>query len=146
MTIVEVNAQRLEWPPQCCSCGGKEYSLYEFTDRVKMWSLLVVTSYRDITLTIPLCQRCSNSGRRWSWAGMVAIMFGILPILLAGEAGRMTTAKAAFIAVGVVFLLIGALKKKPISILKYDEGMHTMQISIPNRSVAAMVNKLSRNR
>lgn len=136
MKFVEVPLNSIAWPKCCCRCGSADFSFRGHTENVVVWTVLSVTSYRKITLPIPVCNRCAIRHLRWYGGAVLLALaaFATLGLLSpsARYAGPLT---AAVLAIAIAMALLG-VNSAPINILGYIAEHDAIKVKIRNDRVA----------
>jgi hypothetical protein len=136
MKFVEVPLSSIAWPKCCCKCGSEDYSFRSHTENVVVWTVISVTSYRKITLPIPVCGRCAHRHIRWyGGALLLALAAFATPNFTAQSASYLGPLMAAMLVIAVAMALAG-LSSAPINILGYSAEHSTIKVKIKNDRVA----------
>ena len=142
MPTIEIDAGNIQWPARCCRCGSKDFSYRPHADKVVVWTVLSVTAYRQISLNIPVCNRCSVAHYYWFGAALSATGIGFAILQLTKGPNNVSNLVPGFWFLAIALGIIGT-RKTPIKILKFNEEKNRLTIKIFNKEVAALMRRLS---
>jgi hypothetical protein len=134
--LVEVPFDNMIWPERCCSCGSAAVSWRKHSDKVVIWTLPGVNSYRRISLPIPVCDTCAFRSYYW-FAFAMAIVAGAL---LVGERfSRPDNPLGSYFGLVVLVALAMVWKgarTKPIRILGFNPDTRKIRLKLRDDEVA----------
>ena len=136
MAIVEARFDELAFPPCCCSCGVRRFTLRAHTEKVVVWTVLSVTKYRRITLQIPVCDDCVR--RQWLWfggAGAVAALV-FLYVSQASDRGHDVGAGILLPVLAAIAMVLKGQAARPLRILGFDGDDRMIKLKIHSDDVA----------
>lgn len=139
MKEVELPFDSIRWPDCCCSCGSQAFAWRTHSEKVVVWTVISVTSYRQVSLPIPVCAPCSQRSLRWfaAAAALVAAGFGGLKLFEAN--GNGAAALCGLVILAGLGIALKATKAKPLNILKLDPDSRLVRLKIRNDEVADRV-------
>ena len=136
MPVIEARFDELAFPPCCCSCGSRAFTLRSHTEKVVVWTVISITKYRRITLQIPACDACV--ARPWLWFGGAAALIGLVWLYAshASDHGRDVGVGILLPVVLAIGMVLKGQASKPLNILGFDNDDRMIKLRIRNEGVA----------
>lgn len=126
---IETSIHQLQWPNACCKCGSPHFTVRTHAENVVSWTVVGVTAYRNISISVPVCNRCFYE--RYFWYGAaVAITAMVLAFGKSLEAvafGGVIMGSLLLGAVGLGFL---GTRRQPLNMLSFNvkSGLLTLRV------------------
>lgn len=143
MRDVELPLDSIRWPESCCSRGSHAFAWRQHTEDVVVWTIISVTQYRKVSLSIPVCARCSQRSLWWFGAAGTLIAAGFAGLgLIDSDSNGLSALCGLFILAGLG-LALKATKLKPLHILKMNPDTGLVRLRIRDDDVAERVAVMS---
>ncbi|MFL6625311.1 MAG: hypothetical protein ACJ8G1_02420 [Vitreoscilla sp.] len=134
--IIEARFDELAFPPCCCGCGSRAFAMRPHTEKVVVWTVISVTKYRQVTLSIPSCDDCAR--RPWLWFGGAGALAGLAMLYIshASDRGHDVGAGVALFFVAAIAMVLKGQASKALRILGFDSEDRMIKLSIRSAEAA----------
>lgn len=136
MPVVRIPFDNLEWPRRCCRCGNADYGLRKHNEKVLTRTLLSVSEYREVTLTIPVCPTCARMQWLWFGAAIVCAAAGTM-FLWPTSTPNDVSAFVLWLFVAAVVLAWVGVYQRPLRVLGFNDQMRLLTVRIYDGETAA---------
>jgi hypothetical protein len=106
------------------------------TEKVVVWTVISVTKYRQITLSIPACDDCAR--RPWLWFGGAGALAGLTMLYIshASDRGHDVGAGVVLFFAAAIAMVLKGQASKALRILGFDSDDRMIKLSVRSADAA----------